>query len=541
MINRRKLLLGTGSLLATKNVWAWTLDKALPATMDFQKSPSSQIHSLMSPYSLANSDFLKKFDGDNEDFPHEVLWDRIGYLQKLGTSVSTQKTDVLIIGGGMAGLCSAYFLQNKDCILLEQAPQLGGNSKGYVLNNKKTSIGAAYITIPDQNSPIERMLKDLGLDQAGQIEKQTPVFLKQKYFHDFKQSLNAADLIYFERLQQRFLDIYENEFPEIPLSADSGNRSQTLKWDAISFLDWLKAEWNGPVPESIQEFYQMYSWSSFAGSIDEISAAQFLNFITSETQGVWAFPGGNAEITERLFNKIKDKVQIKTSAFVADVQKKGSIYSTQYILNSQLHTIESNHVIFAAPKLLADKVLSEDFKTQIAACEKIEYRSYLVANVQLQKKIQLPGYDQFILDGEVPETPTAMSPIKRGFPDLVNSQWAKEQDTWTDLLTVYRPLPYQGARQFLFSPFAFEKHKTAIIKELSARGISAELVQDIYISRWGHALPVAQKGLLTKNVLASLYPENAQENFYFVGQDVYCNPAFEAAFETAWAAAQRIG
>src|SRR5712692_10783615 len=41
---------------------------------------------------------------------------------------ATSKTDIVIVGGGIAGLSAAYFLRGKDWLLLEKEPQFGGNA-----------------------------------------------------------------------------------------------------------------------------------------------------------------------------------------------------------------------------------------------------------------------------------------------------------------------------------------------------------------------------------------------------------------------------
>lgn len=528
MIPRRQFLFTTAAAMTSLLLPPFSISNATSISFD-----------QFSPYLIPDASLDLKFDGDNEDFPHEVLWNKDGYLARFPTITQVSDTEVLIIGGGMAGLVSAYYLKSKKITLLEQAPQLGGNSKGYKVQNQKKSIGAAYVTIPEEGSEIDLLFKDLKLSDAGQIEKTSPVFLKKAYYEDFKKTLNHDELTYWTQLQNRFVDIYENQYPEIPFSTDTIQTELTLTWDKISFLEWLQQEFTNPIPEKIKEFFQMYSWSSFNGSIDEISAAQFLNFITAETIGVWAFAGGNAEICERLYNKIKSQVDIQCSAFVADAQKTANGYLVTYIQDKQLFKVQTKFIIFAAPKFLFDKVFSDDFSQLKKTTEKIEFRSYLVANVEFDKPVTLPGYDQFMLSGHCPDTPAALKPPKLGFADIVNSNWAVDKNTLTSSITIYRPLPYTGARQFLFNPIAFEKNKTIILKELNERGFDLTKIKTTTITRWGHALPIAYKNLLASNLLSPMYPK-AGQRLYFAGQDVFANPAFEAAFETAFQSANFI-
>lgn len=477
------------------------------------------------------------FDGDNPDFPHDVLWNKEGYLARFQNETRVPKTQVLIVGGGIGGLTAAYYLKNKNVVLLEQAPQLGGNSKGYAFTSgaSPASIGTAYITIPDAGSELEEFLKELKLDQHGRREDVIPVYLQKTPFKDFQSALSVDELEVFKKIRARLSDIFENQFPDIPLNQDSRLSDAVLDLDKISFATWLKNEF-GNVPPVILELYQLYGWSSFAGSIEEISAAQFLNFIAAEIPGIWAFPGGNSAIVEKVYDAVKDSIDIQCGAFVVDIEKIEAGYRSKYVMNNELYVIESEFVIFAAPKFLADKVLSPQFSAITKVCESIEYRSYLVANILLKEKMTFPGYDQFILDGQMPPTPAALRPAQRPFADIVNANWAASTGEETNMLTIYRPMPYAGARQFLFKPTAFDKHKRIIIEELKNFGVPESNIESFYLTRWGHALPLSHVGMLASEILKPLYPV-AGQSLYFVGQDVYANPAFETAFETAVSAA----
>src|SRR5260370_29756713 len=41
---------------------------------------------------------------------------------------ATRKADIVIVGGGVAGLSAAYFLRGREWLLLEKEPHFGGNA-----------------------------------------------------------------------------------------------------------------------------------------------------------------------------------------------------------------------------------------------------------------------------------------------------------------------------------------------------------------------------------------------------------------------------
>ena len=136
------------------------------------------------------------FNGDNIDRPHDILWNTDGYIAKKGGIPNpSEKRKLVIVGGGMAGLLAAYRFKELNPLVLEQDKCFGGNSKGEKLNQDAIySIGAAYVTIPDEGSSIDQFFKETGLDQELKLEsdKETHFVFKTKLMRDFWQGSASA-------------------------------------------------------------------------------------------------------------------------------------------------------------------------------------------------------------------------------------------------------------------------------------------------------------------------------------------------------------
>ncbi|MES2963390.1 MAG: FAD-dependent oxidoreductase, partial [Bdellovibrionota bacterium] len=118
-----------------------------------------------------------KFNGDNEDIPHDLLWNRDGFLEKMGgIPKASESCDLIVIGGGVAGLAAAYEARGRDIVVLEQADRFGGNAKGERFGKSAYSMGSAYMCPPDDGDPLQVLLKDLGLDKKTRQEKTAPIF-----------------------------------------------------------------------------------------------------------------------------------------------------------------------------------------------------------------------------------------------------------------------------------------------------------------------------------------------------------------------------
>ena len=91
------------------------------------------------------------FSGDNPSMAHMVLRGKEKFIASLpgGKLPSpSQSADVIVIGGGSAGLITTYGLASRNVLLLEQASRFGGNAKAEAWNGLESEIGASFISSP---------------------------------------------------------------------------------------------------------------------------------------------------------------------------------------------------------------------------------------------------------------------------------------------------------------------------------------------------------------------------------------------------------
>ena len=507
-----------------------------------------------SPIQALNMDQFQslEFNGDNIDRPHDILWNLDGYLAKKGgIPVPTEKRKTVVVGGGMAGLISAYELRHLDPVVLEQDKYFGGNSRGEKYNDSIYSIGAAYITIPDTDSEIELFLKDIGLyeDLKHETSEETKFSFKNKLMADFwKGVTDPARAHEFVAMEAELRRIYNEAYPDIPWSNGSAiSFEEYVYLDSITFEKWLELRF-GKIHPHIAEYFQLYCWSSFNGSIEELSALQVLNFVTSEVDGVLTLPGGNAAITQRLFEKIQASTttgSLRAGAFVLKIQKKSNdlLWVTYEDSAGVIKTIETQACIVASPKYVAKLIVHDMPLDQIKLMDALQYRGYLVGNAIFNQPFKSKSFDVYCFEGSKPEMPAAMRPVKRAFSDVCFGSWAQDDQTQNGVLTVYKAIPYDGGRQFLFNPDAHNKHKKIITEELrnftATVGLSFADIKGMRMTRWGHSLPVASRNLIGSGHLEKMSRPVAGRVF-FANQDNWANPAFECSFAAALAAISEI-
>ncbi len=508
----------------------------------------------MSPIQVLSADQFASldFNGDNINRPHDILWNLDGYIKKKGgIPLPTEKRKVVVVGGGMSGLIAGWSLRDLNPLILEQDPNFGGNSKGETYGDATYSIGAAYVTIPDEGSDIENFFKELGLmdELKHETSEETRFTYKKNLMGDFWKGVtdpkNAQDFI---RVEAELRRIYDEAYPDIPWTTDSAiSKEEYLYLDTITFEKWLENKF-GKVHPHIMEYFQLYCWSSFNGSIEELSALQVLNFVASEVDGILTLPGGNAAITQRMFEKLEEGTtanSLRAQAFVLKVDKKsnGSVWITYEDGLGVIKTVEAEACIVASPKFVAKLIVPGLPEAQIKLMDDLNFRGYLVANAIFKKPFKSAGFDVYCFEGEMPEAPMAMKQSKRAFSDVCFGTWAQDDKTQNGVMTVYKSLPFDGARQFLFNPAAHDKHKGLISEELKnfskTVGVDWNDLKGMRMTRWGHSIPVADKGLIESGYLEKMCKPFGGKIF-FANQDNWANPAFECSFAAATEAAAEV-
>lgn len=119
-----------------------------------------------------------------------------------------------------------------------------------------------------------------------------------------------------------------------------------------------------------------------------------------------------------------------------------------------------------------------------------------------------------------------------GATDAIIANW-HERGSGDIALLLYRALPYDGARGEIFAPESYERVRAAFEKQITDElipffGVPQKDIADIRITRWGHALPLAEKGLIASGT-PELLRRSMGDRIYFANQDNWALPAFENA------------
>ena len=518
----------------------------------FSKAELNSIIDAISPIDRSLGDVAsRKFFGDEDpERAHAVLWNKASFLSSYGGKIPEPKERVplVIVGAGISGLTLGYLLKDHQPIILDQAQRFGGNSKGQSWKGLDYSIGAAYIVKPEEDTPIFKLLKELGINKIGKEKSdEGPFELNGSLHEDFwKGETDQSAKEQFKKLSAYFQSVNEGEeiqFPDIPIE-DTDQRSYIDELDKVSFKEHIQKIAGGKLNKQIEAALEQYCWSSFGGAFSEISAAAGLNFYCAEFGTLLALPGGNSCVAEKLTTQIAKSVpkeNLRSSSLVFDVSVVDDGVLVSYRDSSaQIHSIHAKAVALCCPKFVVSKILNGIEEKRIEAIRKLRYRSYLVGNVLLKGSLSRNFYDLYLLgDGDVSKG-SLESAREQKVTDVVLANFAQPDKNHT-ILSLYRGFPFDGVRAEIYIPGAYDRFRLEFEDQISNTilpllGKQKADIVDIRIARWGHPLPLAATGLIAEGI-PDIIREPFKEKVFFVEQDNWALPAFETSVTEAltWA------
>jgi phytoene dehydrogenase-like protein len=461
----------------------------------------------------------------------------------------TETVDVAIIGGGLSGLATAYFLRHRRPVVLELRSRFGGVSQGETWDGTNYSLGGAYFMTPDPGSFLENFYRELGLDDVYRLSPggEDPMEINGIIHDDFWSGagLPPEEAQAFLRYAE-IVNYFANEsYPDIPLDASRDN-GWILALDRRTLKDDLEDRLGMPVPPLLAAGIQSYCYSSFDAGWDRISAASGWNFIAAEEYGRWVCPGGNAWVTDTLWQRLVreysqpvrahhlDRLRPDTRAVDVRLAANDRVQVTYKDSQGGFHSLLAKRVVVACSKHIAKYVihdLQDIDPDKHNAMWSVATNPYVVANVLLNAPIGASFYDTFLLgDGDFPMDEAQVAAHSR-VVDMLNGRYARRGQPSRNVLTLYWPLPWAWARFSLVdADTAWQDYADRLAPQvasmLSILNVPRGSVQQVRMTRWGHSMPIAYPGFIADGIA-----EHARRPFegrvYFVNQDNWALPAFE--------------
>jgi hypothetical protein len=469
-------------------------------------------------------------------------------------------TDILIIGGGVAGLSAARYLKKhtNDFLLIELENSVGGNSIGGASAIGAYPWGAHYLPVPNQrDNELINFLRET--DVISGFQNSLPVFNEYHLCHDPKERLYInhfwqeglvphAGVPEADRAEiERFLSMM-HEFKiakgddgrdafDIPIDFSSRDE-KFIALDKVSANAWL-AENN--FSSSFLTWYIQYCCADdYGSSLNETSAWAMAHYFASRKgsafnapqESILTWPEGNYWLIKKLAGTVKDNIMSRTIAYDVALHAGGVSVSAFHEDQNSSIEISAKHVIMATPQFINQPLLRKVDRT--IDYSKFQYAPWMVANITVKDSLGEKRGEPLSWDNVIYGSDAV------GYVNAAN-QYVGVQNT-SRVITYYKPLVGDNVHDVRMDSYRkkFDDWKEIILKDLQAPHPNIKNnISNMDIWVWGHGMIRPSPSFIwSENRLKAREP--VLDKLWFAHSDLSGISIFEEAFYHGHTVAKKI-
>lgn len=475
---------------------------------------------------------------DKKSYNVSVLSDRkTGHIVREAIDfpiIETLHKEVLIVGGGVAGMAAAYHLKDRKKVMLcEMASDLGGSSSSGKHNGLHFTQGAHYDLAYPENYGEEgiSLLKDLGVIALNEQRRKWE-FVDQQFV--IPESLESQckrgdefseDVLPAGDEKALFLNMLHEYKGKLimPTRLISNDLKLLEKVLFSSFIEELK------LSKDFLEAIDYMLIDDYGAGANRVSALAGLHYFIcrpyyDEFVQLFSPPEGNSYFINKMAEKL-DANSLKTHCLVTSIRAKGNQ------LDVNIVDVERRGII----SITADKVIYAGQKHALKFIEPLsydlfkhtKYAPWVVVNVILNEKLDEEVYWQ----NEKVEG-------KGAFMGFVNSLSQAKTAGEGQVLTTYHCFKEEERAELVKiedQPTDFVNQTVNEISEYFGVDIS-EKVEKVIVKVMGHAMPIPEVGFLNDDINA----KRPLENLVYAGVDSGRLPLFFEAVDSGVQAAKLV-
>ena len=480
-------------------------------------------------------------------------------------------TEVVIVGGGVAGLSAARKLKQAgvDFVLLELEPEVGGTAVSGESKVIAYPWAAHYLPVPlPHNTELINLLDEMELLE-GRADDGTPIVAEQFLCRDPQERLfingkwqeglfpwgqttddDIAQLEAFQTEIDRWVawrDTDGKRAFSIPV-AECSNDAEVMALDKQSMQQWMTV--HGWDSKHLRWYVDYACRDDYGLSIDQTSAWAGLFYFAArvskpgeESQSFITWPEGNGRLVAHLREFVADHILtghavsqvIPAASDDADTSKselaRVVAFRTSKKAQPEVRGWKARQVIFAAPPFLTPHLVSGYRESGPASIKEFEFGSWLVANLHLDDR---PTDDGFVMswDNVIYDSPSL---------GYVTATHQRGIDRGPTVLTYYYPIcdaSPKVARERLLR-LSWEEWADVVLSDLErVHPEIRNLTRRLDIMRWGHAMIRPTPGFISGP--ARLECSRPFGNVHFAHSALSGIPLFEEAFHHGNRAASEI-
>ena len=427
--------------------------------------------------------------------------------------ITGESVEVVIVGGGIAGLAAACKLKDRDFLLFELSSTLGGTSSAYRSEELTFAQGAHYDMGYPQSygSEVLDLLESLNIisyqpwkEEWGFTDQEHLVMHRRKN-QCYDHGEIRKEVIKAGRLRDRFFELlkpYQGQMHLPTRLIDAKYRPL----DRLSFVDFLGK--NLDLNDQFLAWVGYHTKDDYGADAHAVSALAGIHYFTcrpynSEIVELFSPPEGN----HYFINKMADRVdgdRLKPNHLVKHITETPNGFRIEVIdtINQQVRMVTAKKVVYAGQKHALKYIFPED----ASLFANNRYAPWMVVNLVLERSADNWGYWQ-----------NEMLTRDETFLGFIDSTTQHKASPRHRVLTAYYCLP-PSSRNDLVN---VEATKNQIAKS-TAQHISNYWGKDIRptlrqvdIKVMGHAMPIPGKGYLFDD--KNQYRKNS--NIVYAGVD----------------------
>lgn len=475
-----------------------------------------------------------------------------------------ERTRVVIVGGGIAGLSAAWQLLKsgfQDFVLLELERAPGGTSRSDTSPLIAYPWGAHYLPAPmKENVALVALLDEMGVlegrDAQGEPvvaeqflcrDPEERVFYRGRWYEGLYLQAGASpeDLAQFEAFNTEvsrlvgWRDSKNRRAFSIPVATGTDD-AEITDLDKLTMTEWLdRRGWRSA---RLRWLIDYGCRDDYGLTIDQTSAWAGLFYFCSrvtkpkaDAQPLMTWPEGNGRLVSHLYGKVKAKVRLGLAA--------AEIIPTDQNGRSGIDVIAVDHeagkavgfhadrVIFAAPTFLSTYVIRPYRESPPAYAAEFQYGAWMVANLLLKDRPKDRGF------------PLAWDNVLYESPALgyVVATHQRGLDRGPTIFTYYYPLcdnDPREARTRLLAAGRDEWADIALTDLSRAHPEIRSLTERLDVMRWGHAMIRPRPGFVWNE--ARRIASKPYRGIHFAHTDLGGVALFEEAFYHGTRAADEV-